>query len=254
MKLVDRRRQRSAARSTSTADRRRSRCTRASSRPSPPSRANAPRRPCAAASASRAVSLPRLHDAIHADVANAALRVARDHHRQRDVRAAVLRPARHEWAVDAGRYRSPRQTTLLAGRRAGLHSRRKLPDLEQPRQQRELREESLGDLEVHEACGDAVADIVEVLDAERHAIRRIEPNRLIAERERGARAVREDRRARTAAPCRRPAPSSPGRRSRISRGSPRRGPSREPAHRRDRERRRTPSAFQRASLQGREKA
>ena len=79
--------------------------------------------------------LPRLHDAIHADVADAALRIARDDHRERDVRAAVLGPALHErQLVEIDLVAAP--DDLLARRVAAPHARRKLPDLEQSRQHR----------------------------------------------------------------------------------------------------------------------
>ena len=41
-------------------------------------------------------ALSRLHDAIHTDIADPALRIARDHHRESDVGPAILRPALHE--------------------------------------------------------------------------------------------------------------------------------------------------------------
>ena len=56
---------------------------------------------------------------------------------------------------------------FLRRRVAAAHPRRKLPDLEQPRQHRQLGDESLGHFHL-EQLGDARADLVERLDAERH--------------------------------------------------------------------------------------
>ena len=110
---------------------------------------------------------PRLHDAVHADVSNAAQRIARDHHGQRDVRAAVLRPALHErQRVEIHRVIS--LDDLLTGRIAAPHARWKLSDLEQARQKRELGDDPLGDLHL-EQLSDARANLVQPLDAERHA-------------------------------------------------------------------------------------
>ena len=79
--------------------------------------------------------LARLHDAIHPDVANPALRITRDHHRERDVCATVLRPTLHERkSTDVDIRIAP--DNLLTWWRARALSRRKSADLEQLRQER----------------------------------------------------------------------------------------------------------------------
>src|SRR5688572_3143487 len=67
--------------------------------------------------------------AIHADVADASLGIARDHHRQRDVWATVLRPAlddRQLAQVDL----IAAQHDLLTGGGTAFDARRELPQLE----------------------------------------------------------------------------------------------------------------------------
>src|SRR5437870_12599375 len=105
--------------------------------------------------------------AVHSDIPNASLRIFRDHHRQRDVRTAVLWPA--------GDYRQLRQVYVVAlqndvltGRLSTFHARRKLPDLEQTRQHCQLSDQTLRHLQV-EHLGDALSDLVQIIDAERKA-------------------------------------------------------------------------------------
>ncbi len=107
-----------------------------------------------------------LHDAVHADVADAAHRVARDHHGEGDVRAAVVRPALDERQL-VEIHVAAALNDFLARSGPALGARRKLSDLEQPGQQRELGEQAFGNLHL-EQLGDSVADVVERLDAERH--------------------------------------------------------------------------------------
>jgi hypothetical protein len=105
-------------------------------------------------------------DAIHADIADAALRVHGDDHRQRDVRAAILGPGGEDGElhhVDLAT--APHD--LLAGRRAFPVARRELRDLEESRDQSQLGDEALRHLEVHQPRY-AAADVIEVVDAERH--------------------------------------------------------------------------------------
>ncbi len=103
--------------------------------------------------------------AVHANVADAALRILRDHHWQCDVRSAVFGPASDD--------RQLRQIHLvalqhhfLARRLAAPNARRKLSELEQPRKHRQLAHDALRHLEI-EHLGDARADLVEIVHAER---------------------------------------------------------------------------------------
>jgi len=106
---------------------------------------------------------------VHADIADAALGILRDHHRQRDVRPPVLRPACND--------RQPGEINfvalehhLLRGGLPASYSRRKFSQLQQPRQHRQLAENPFRDLEV-EHLGYALPNLIELLDAqrERHA-------------------------------------------------------------------------------------
>jgi hypothetical protein len=63
---------------------------------------------------------------------------------------------------------SPRQTISCDGAAAAAHARRKLADLQQSRQHRQFADEPLGYLHL-EQIGDSRTDVVERLDAERHA-------------------------------------------------------------------------------------
>ena len=104
------------------------------------------------------VAYQDLH-AIHADVADAPLRIPRHHHRQRDVWTAVLRPARDD--------RQPRQVDLPARphdflARCGTRPAawRKFRHLEEPRQETQLGEEPVRHLKIHQ-LRDARADVIE---------------------------------------------------------------------------------------------
>ena len=127
--------------------------------------------------------LSELLHAIHADVANAARRILRDHHRQRDVRPAVFGPAREDrQLVEIDLVAAPHD--FLTRWRADLHARRKLRHLQQSRQQRQLADKSFGHLEI-EQLRDARADRVQVVDAERqrhapHRTEQVDRHRILA--------------------------------------------------------------------------
>ena len=131
----------------------------------------------------------------------------RDHHRQRDVRAAVLGPACEDRESGRDRRRRPRSTTSWHGGRPPVIRGGNFAISASLRQHRQLAEQAFGHLEF-EQLGDPLADLVERSTPSASAMRRIEPNRLIAT---GIRATRvpssSDRRARTAAPARRPGSS-----------------------------------------------
>jgi hypothetical protein len=108
-----------------------------------------------------------LHDPVQTDVPDAAHWIARDDHREGDVRATVLGPAFHQ--------REPAEIDLLiapddllACWRAARFSRRELGYLHQARKQRQLRDETIRDLHLKQ-FRDAVPDLVQIIDAERHA-------------------------------------------------------------------------------------
>ncbi len=130
----------------------------------------------------------KLH-AIHADVPNAALWILRDDHRQRDVRPAVLRPALDDRELPQV-HLVPAPDDLLRRRRPSFHARRELGHLEQPRQHAELGDESLRHLHLQQ-LGDAVADLVEPFDAERHRHPPHRPEEIDCHRERRAGAVEQ---------------------------------------------------------------
>ena len=99
--------------------------------------------------------------AVHPNVADAPHRIARDHHWQRDVRAAIARPA--------GQDRQAPEVHVLAARhdllRRGTwpaHPRWKLGHLEQPREERELGHQPIRHFELHQ-LGNPPADRVEIL-------------------------------------------------------------------------------------------
>jgi hypothetical protein len=139
----------------------------------------------------RDVLLPHLLHAVHADVADPTRRILAHDGRHGQERTAVLRPRgehRELVEIDVG----PLPHDLLAGRAPRLRARREFGDLQQPRQQLQLAEEALGDLQV-EQLRDAVAVVVELLHAERHRHARHRAEEIDRDRELGDRAVAEHR-------------------------------------------------------------
>ena len=110
--------------------------------------------------------LVELLHAIHAHVADAAHRILADHRRHGHERPTVFGPAvQHGDLVEIDLVALPHD--VLTRRRAALGARRKLRHFEQSRQQGELAEEPIGDLEIHQRR-DAVADGVKIVNAKRH--------------------------------------------------------------------------------------
>jgi len=111
---------------------------------------------------------------VHADIPNPTPGILRDHHRQRDIRAAVFRPARDDWQareVDV----IALENDLLARGLTTSRPRRKLADLQQPRQHGKFPHQSFRNFQIQH-LGNAFPDLVEIAHAERqtHPLHRSE--------------------------------------------------------------------------------
>ena len=156
----------------------------ASSRRARPSRASAPRRPCAAASASRACSCPSTWMRYMPTLRIPRFGSRGDHHRQRDVRGRRP-PASDVMNGSLSRSTSsPRQHDFLAGAAAASSPAAETsPTSSQLAAASTACRQPVGHLEL-EQLGDAVADRRRGRRRRAPAhIRRIEPKRLIADRD-----------------------------------------------------------------------